>query len=73
VFFLCSRTGSNQAFCDDKKWFGVAKFARRNVFREQTSGEGFSRYPVSGAKVITKINRGEITSVLLWVGIYQFV
>jgi hypothetical protein len=45
VFFLALETGSNQAFCDDKKWFGVAKFARRNVFREQTSGEG--RSPLS--------------------------
>jgi len=45
VFFLCSRTGSNQAFCLSKKWFGVAKFARRNAFREQTSGEG--RSPLS--------------------------
>ena len=45
VFFLALETGSNQAFCDNKKWFGVAKFARRNIFREQTSGEG--RSPLS--------------------------
>ena len=46
VFFLCpAALDSNQAFCDNKKWFGVAKFARRNIFREQTSGEG--RSPLS--------------------------
>ena len=33
VFFLCSRTGSNQAFCVSKKWFGVAKLKHSSLLR----------------------------------------
>ncbi len=58
VFFLCpAALDPNQAFCDYKKWFGVAKLKHRSLLRAWVSGEGFSRYPVSGAKVITIIKQ----------------
>ena len=33
VFFLALETGSNQAFCDNKKWFGVVKLKHRSLLR----------------------------------------
>ena len=50
VFFLCSRTGSNQAFCDYKKWFGEVRQRTEACFEHCRNEKGFSRYPVSQAK-----------------------
>jgi hypothetical protein len=33
VFFLALETGSNQAFCGNKKWFGVVKLKHRSLLR----------------------------------------
>ena len=50
VFFLALETGSNQAFCVSKKWFGEVRQRTEACFEHCRNEKGFSRYPVSGAK-----------------------